>query len=603
MPSKDMTANMDDLFVDMYTETAVTNTDNSEINLEKFPHIKNKEKDETPPVINTSIDRECYTLNERLKLPDKYIRDERGLSIRDESSDTEYTFLSTEIRISKILRYIDTDIVKYESEFCHFNELRTLVLDDITTPKKLKELYRYGVDIASNDDCKILSQFLRDYVKVNFDNIPLIKIYSRTGWYDNVFISPYTDGSFILEGNYQKEAYSAKGDRSKWLSCLEKLMHYDVGIIAFGAALSTPLLDIFNIINITVQLVGRSGGGKSGTLKFAASTFANPNSYVKSFNSTQNAINAMALDSNYFPLIIDEFQVANPREMRNLPYIIQQGQSKSRSDARGRAQKVEYFRTIAITNGESSIVSDNNQMGAKRRCIKLKYSLPDELAKELHNVADNNYALFGRDWIDLIQAERKVFEDNFNDFYNNIEVQEAYRNKFPDHFKHFVAYATSFMMFQIYFCNKNENETHQDALAFLLRISNYLPNQSDSTNVSVILDAVRDYIEDNQEYTINEREDTTINAKQAKVFCKTYNGKDCIGIRRPDIKNLILRKGYDPTEILAALREDKFIIVKESPQQVNRPNSYYSHKDNTIVVNFNGSSIRVILFDKSKLDN
>ena len=603
MPSKDMTANMDDLFVDMYTETAVTNTDNSEINLEKFPHIKNKEKDETPPVINTSIDRECYPLNERLKLPDKYIRDERGLSIRDESSDTEYTFLSTEIRISRILRYIDTGIVKYESEFCHFNELRTLVLDDITTPKKLKELYRYGVDIASNDDCKILSQFLRDYVKVNFDNIPLIKIYSRTGWYDNVFISPYTDGSFILEGNYQKEAYSAKGDRSKWLSCLEKLMHYDVGIIAFGAALSTPLLDIFNIINITVQLVGRSGGGKSGTLKFAASTFANPNSYVKSFNSTQNAINATALDSNYFPLIIDEFQVANPREMRNLPYIIQQGQSKSRSDARGRAQKVEYFRTIAITNGESSIVSDNNQMGAKRRCIKLKYSLPDELAKELHNVADNNYALFGRDWIDLIQAERKVFEDNFNDFYNNIEVQEAYRNKFPDHFKHFVAYATSFMMFQIYFCNKNENETHQDALAFLLRISNYLPNQSDSTNVSVILDAVRDYIEDNQEYTINEREDTTINAKQAKVFCKTYNGKDCIGIRRPDIKNLILRKGYDPTEILAALREDKFIIVKESPQQANRPNSYYSHNDNTIVVNFNGSSVRLILFDNSKLSN
>ena len=107
--------------------------------------------------------------------------------------------------------------------------------------------------------------------------------------------------------------------------------------------------------------------GKSLSLKTASSVWGKPDSYTKTWRSTDNALEGTASEHNDSFLPLDEISECDPRIVGNSVYMLANGKGKGRSTTTGhnRTAKGTDGALFSLSNGEESLQNFMAQAGQK----------------------------------------------------------------------------------------------------------------------------------------------------------------------------------------------------------------------------------------------
>ncbi|RDI40268.1 uncharacterized protein (DUF927 family) [Gluconacetobacter liquefaciens] len=139
-------------------------------------------------------------------------------------------------------------------------------------------------------------------------------------------------------------------------------------VLSASAAFATPLLTLMGEDGGGFSLMGASRLGKSTALRVAASICggtmqAGAEGYVRSWRSTGNALESVALASCDSLLCLDELGQLDPREAGDTAYMLANGAGKARASRTGGARAVARWRVLFLSTGERTLADMNAEAG------------------------------------------------------------------------------------------------------------------------------------------------------------------------------------------------------------------------------------------------
>lgn len=225
----------------------------------------------------------------------------------------------------------------------------------------IAELRKAGLTIYSE---KLLYEFLTSCHPKN----RYLRVY-QTGWADGRFVlsnchifGPQTDNNdklFLSATN--PESFDIRGILDDWKYHIGR---YCVGnptlIFAVSTAFAAPLLRLCNMEGGGIHLYAGSSSGKTTTLSVAASVCGGPK-YLKSWRTTDNALESIARAHNDSLLILDEIGQVDSRKIGDIAYMLGNGVGKARARAKGGLQNIPDWRLLFLSCGELSFEAMVNQ--------------------------------------------------------------------------------------------------------------------------------------------------------------------------------------------------------------------------------------------------
>jgi len=232
-----------------------------------------------------------------------------------------------------------------------------------------KELASQGLNITTNPK-------QRSYLDPYIQNYPVHKralCVDRLGWHEAQYILP--DGAIGGDGKqlivYQSahainSTIAQQGTLAQWRDELcKKLAEQSRFVFSIACAFAGQLLELLDDDGGGFHIVGSSSMGKSLSLKLAASVWGNPDSYTKTWRSTDNALEGTASEHNDSFLPLDEISECDPRIVGNSVYMLANRKGKGRSTTTGHNRIAKTWRIIFLSNGEESLQNFMAQAGKK----------------------------------------------------------------------------------------------------------------------------------------------------------------------------------------------------------------------------------------------
>ena len=232
-----------------------------------------------------------------------------------------------------------------------------------------KELASQGLNITTNSK-------QRSYLDTYIQNYPIHKralCVDRLGWHDEQYILP--DGAIGSDGRqlivYQSahainSTIAQQGTLEQWRDELCKpLAEQSRFVFSIACAFAGQLLALLDDDGGGFHLLGSSSMGKSLSLKLAASVWGKPDSYTKTWRSTDNALEGTASEHNDSFLPLDEISECDPKVVGKAVYMLANGQGKGRSTTTGHNRIAKEWRIIFLSNGEESLQNFMAQAGQK----------------------------------------------------------------------------------------------------------------------------------------------------------------------------------------------------------------------------------------------
>lgn len=329
---------------------------------------------------------------------------------------------------------VDSGLEKIKLAYRPNHAWRTVIVDKsiLSSNHKIQQLADYGISVSSETSRHLVS-YLQEMEALNYDQIPTTKAVSRLGWIeDSGEFMPYSD-SVQFDGDVAFERFfksvHSKGSHEVWADTIRKIQRRDVACrIVMAASFLSPLMGTLGILPAFVHLwASKSSTGKTLLLMAAASVWADPHpgTYVQSFNTTAVASERIAGTANSLPVLMDELQLArNQWGALNFDvYKLSQGYGKSRGTKTGGIDRMETWRNMFITSGESPIVDIAAGQGAFARVIEVELErilFEFEEGNPIANTLRDNYGHGGEIFINEIKSRG---EDWIKNRYNE-KVQE-----------------------------------------------------------------------------------------------------------------------------------------------------------------------------------
>lgn len=150
-------------------------------------------------------------------------------------------------------------------------------------------------------------------------------------------------------------------------------------VLAASAAFSAPLLGLLGLDGGGVSFFGASRAGKSTALLVAASVCggtpeAGARGYARSWRSTSNGLESVALASCDALLPMDEIGQLDPKEIGDVAYMLSNGQGKVRASRTGAARAVARWRVLFLSTGEKTLDDVNREAGrATKAGMEVRY--------------------------------------------------------------------------------------------------------------------------------------------------------------------------------------------------------------------------------------
>ena len=264
----------------------------------------------------------------------------------------------------------------------------------------------------------------------------------RVGWHDDVFVLPHQqigqhehDDLIVYQTTQGIDSnYQSKGTLAQWQQGISiPLATHSKLVVALSSAFAGQLLaPLEQQTGAGVHFKGQSSKGKTTALYVGCSVWGKPSHYCKTWKSTGNALEHTAYIHNDGFLALDEIgEVANPKELGNIAYMLANGKGKARLTKQITAKPSYTWKVIFLSTGEKSlkeIMQENGQktkLGQEIRLIDIdidqsEHGLFDQIdfaedgAKQsrlLVERSNQSYGVAGMAWLDYLTSDKKTAID------------------------------------------------------------------------------------------------------------------------------------------------------------------------------------------------
>ena len=252
--------------------------------------------------------------------------------------------------------------------------------------RRIVSLARAGAPVDSGT-ASMLVRYLSAFEKQNGQALPCVMASSVMGWQGEAGALGFLWGAdclgtdapvrLLAEAGKQQlaSAYSCSGTLAEWRADVwQHVQAHPRVALAVYASLAPVLLGVVPAApGFVVDWSGRSTGGKTTTLRVAASVWGDPARLIKSWSATQNAIEHLASFSGFLPTFLDDTKEArnSPQKVIGAVYQVTGLQSKLRASPDG-LRTTSAFRTVLLSTGETPITSFGTDTGAAARVLGVR---------------------------------------------------------------------------------------------------------------------------------------------------------------------------------------------------------------------------------------
>ena len=365
---------------------------------------------------------------------------ESGLYYIEQTKDDEYKrYISSPIKVlaqtrdttnnawGRLLEWHDADGIKH-------TQALSMELFQSDGVELRKALAYQGVIIAPDGRARnLLQSYLMSYPT---DTRALCV--DRVGWHDNVFVLPnqqigqHENNDLIVYQTTQglDSNYQSKGTLQQWQKDISiPLATHSKLVVALSSAFAGQLLaPLEQQTGAGVHFKGQSSKGKTTALYVGCSVWGKPSQFCKTWKSTGNALEHTAYIHNDGFLALDEVgEVANPKELGNIVYMLANGKGKARLTKQITAKPSYAWKVIFLSTGEKSlkeIMQENGQkakLGQEIRLIDIdidqsEYGLFDQIdfaedgAKQSRLLVERSnqaYGVAGMAWLEYLTSDKE----------------------------------------------------------------------------------------------------------------------------------------------------------------------------------------------------
>lgn len=261
---------------------------------------------------------------------------------------------------------------------------RTYPRATLADSRALVRTARDGVPVDSTT-AGALVRYLTAYEALNGERMPLAHCSSAMGWQGKEGALGFNWGTQCIGGEVRLQAdggkaqhasgYCSSGSLEEWRTEVwRRVEAYPRVVLGIYASLAPLVLGIVsNAPGFVIDWSGRSTGGKTTTLRVAASVWGDPARLIKSWSATTAAIEHLASFSAHLPTILDDTKEAktNPDKVVRAVYQVTGTASKLRAHPDG-LRETASFRTVLLSTGEVPITSFGTDTGAAARVLPIR---------------------------------------------------------------------------------------------------------------------------------------------------------------------------------------------------------------------------------------
>ena len=193
------------------------------------------------------------------------------------------------------------------------------------------------------------------------------------------------------------DALGKSGTLDEWKGIVDMFQHEDFAGHQFGigTAFGAPLMRFTGLNGGIINMMGRSGEGKSTVQRVVNSVWGNPNKLMlpaEARSSTYNAKISFINQMNNLPICAEEITNTSPEDIGSLSYAITQGSEKWRADIKGSIREAQGgWCTTLLSSANSSLHEKLHKLeGAVAKALRV-FEYP------LHHVQVHNKSVFRRE--------------------------------------------------------------------------------------------------------------------------------------------------------------------------------------------------------------
>lgn len=201
---------------------------------------------------------------------------------------------------------------------------------------------------------------------------------NRVGWHDEVYVLPHCEVGQSKDNDlivYQAihgldNRYQRNGSLIQWREEVSKLtQNHSKLVCAISTAFAGQLLGPLEQQNgAGVHFVGKSSKGKSTALFLGCSVWGKPSRFYRTWRATGNALEHTAYMHNDSFLALDEIgEIANPKELGNIVYMLANGLGKARLNKQITAKPAFNWKLIFLSSGEEGLKDIMAKLGQKAK--------------------------------------------------------------------------------------------------------------------------------------------------------------------------------------------------------------------------------------------
>lgn len=203
------------------------------------------------------------------------------------------------------------------------------------------------------------------------------RVTNRTGWHEadegRAFVLP--DGAFGQGGQewiFESDSpagntFKQKGTLDGWKAEVGRRCAGNSRLaFAVSMAFASPLLHLAGAESGGFHLRSNSSDGKTTALRVAACVCGGPE-YMQRWRSTDNGLEALAMQHCDAPLLLDELAQLDPKAAGEVAYMLANGSGKTRAGRNGGMRARADWRLLFLSAGEIGLATHMAEAGKQAR--------------------------------------------------------------------------------------------------------------------------------------------------------------------------------------------------------------------------------------------